>query len=231
MNRDSFAAFVLVILSGCVSVKYNYQPQRTEISEPPLNAVVTAYVGDAVLRQGEYTEHDAIYLREDTKVFSVGVGSYTFTRGYYLKKGENAKSEFYLPAGGADSGQVIRGGATDPFKVIRLDKKSGKLCGVSTFNLETCNDKANYEKKKYPVASPDSFQQTLIYSGKVGNKINIGYREFSGSFARPAFNNEVEYDLSESKVIGYKAARIEVIEATNQSIKYKVIQNFNRASN
>jgi len=90
-------------------------------------------------------------------------------------------------------------------------------------------DKADYEKKKYPVASPDSFQQTLIYSGKVGNKINIGYREFSGSLARPAFNNEVEYDLSESKVIGYKAARIEVIEATNQSIKYKVIQNFNRA--
>lgn len=75
----------------------------------------------------------------------------------------------------------------------------------------------------------DSFQQTLIYSGKVGNKINIGYREFSGSIARPAFNNNVEYDLSESTTIGYKGAQLEIIEATNQYIKYRVIKNFNSA--
>ena len=81
--------------------------------------------------------------------------------------------------------------------------------------------KADYEKKKYPVTNSDSFQQTLIYSGKVGDKINVGYREFSSNVARPAFNNEVEYDLSESKIIGYKGARIEVIEATNEYIKYK----------
>ncbi|ELT4634368.1 hypothetical protein R8Y01_003702, partial [Acinetobacter baumannii] len=74
----------------------------------------------------------------------------------------------------------------------------------------------------------DSFQQTLIYSGKVGNKINIGYREFSSNIARPAFNNDVEYDLSQSKEIGYKGALLEIIEATNQDIKYKVIRNFNK---
>ena len=44
-----------------------------------------------------------------------------------------------------------------------------------------------------------------------------------------AFNNDVEYDLRESSVIGYKGARIEVVEATNEHIKYKVIQNFSRA--
>jgi hypothetical protein len=48
--------------------------------------------------------------------------------------------------------------------------------------------------------------------------------------ARPAFNNNVEYDLSESMLIGYKGAKIEVIEANNQYIKYKVIQNFNNAA-
>ena len=78
--------------------------------------------------------------------------------------------------------------------------------------------------------SQDSFKQTLIYSGKVGNKINVGYREFSGSVARPAFNNNVEYDLSESLVIGYKGAQIEVLEATNQYIRYKVLRNFNKAT-
>jgi hypothetical protein len=80
------------------------------------------------------------------------------------------------------------------------------------------------------LASNDSFQQTLIYSGKVGDKINIGYREFSGNMARPSFNNNVEYDLSQSMFIGYKGVKIEVLEANNQHIKYKVIQNFNAAN-
>jgi hypothetical protein len=36
--------------------------------------------------------------------------------------------------------------------------------------------------------------------------------------ARPAFNNDVEYDLSESKLIGYKGAQFEVIEASNRAL-------------
>jgi hypothetical protein len=88
----------------------------------------------------------------------------------------------------------------------------------------------NFERVKKPILTHDSFQQTLIYSGKVGNKINIGYREFSNNLARPAFNNNVEYDLSDSAVIGYKGAQLEIIEATNQYIKYRVFRNFNSAS-
>lgn len=80
-----------------------------------------------------------------------------------------------------------------------------------------------------PSLHRDSFQQTLLYSGKVGNKINIGYREFSNSLARPAFNNNVEYDLSESKTIAYKGAQLEILEATNQHIKFRLIKNFNSA--
>jgi len=199
----------------------------TEISEPPLNTVITVNIGDSMLRQGKYIKHDAIYLKQDTKAKGLTT-SYTFTRGYYLKKGEDDKSEFYLPSNGLDSGQVIESALIDPFQIIRLDKKSGKLCGVTIYNFEECTSKADYEKKKYPVTSSDSFQQTLIYSGKVGNKINIGYREFSNGFARPAFNNDVEYDLSESSIIGYKGARIEVIEVTNEYIKYRLLQNFSR---
>lgn len=109
---------------------------------------------------------------------------------------------------------------------------------LGTLNdIDICNwikagehfDMRGFEKRKRPLASNDSFQQTLIYSGKVGDKINIGYREFSGNLARPAFNNNVEYDLSDSMLIAYKGARIEVLEANNQFIKYRVIENFNKA--
>ena len=226
MKGTLILVVLLLLVTSCTAPKYNYYPERTEISEPPLNSITTVYVGDNMLRQGKYSEHDAIYIRKEIKV---GMGCYTFTRGYYLKKGQDRDSEFYIPANGMDSGQVIVGGLCDPFQTIRLNKKTGELCGMSTFNASFCTNKANYEKKKYPVASSDSFQQTLIYSGKMGDKINIGYREFSNNFARPAFNNNVEYDLSESKIIGYKGSRIEIIEATNEYIKYRVLKNFNQA--
>ena len=48
--------------------------------------------------------------------------------------------------------------------------------------------------------------------------------------ARPAFNNNVEYDLSESPIIGYKGAKLEIIEANNQFVRYRVIENFNKAT-
>lgn len=69
----------------------------------------------------------------------------------------------------------------------------------------------------------------LTYSGKLGDKVNIGYRESSNDFARPAFKNEVEYDVGESRTTGYKGARVEVIEATNQHIRHRVTRNCNDA--
>ena len=62
--------------------------------------------------------------------------------------------------------------------------------------------------------------------GKSGSKIKIGYREFINGMARPSFSNDIEYDLSDSKQIGYKGALIEVTDANNQDIKYKVLKGF-----
>lgn len=215
---------IAISLAGCVSPKYNYTPSMAQINEPPLDTAVTAYVGDVMVRQARYSEHDAIFLHEDVRIGAIS--TYTFTRGYYLKQGDDEKSEFYLPAGGPESGQVIRGALADPFKVIRLDKATGRLCAVTKYNLEGCTSNANYEKKKYPVTSANSSQQTLIYRGRIGDKINLGYREQSNNVAMPAFNTDLEYDLSESNIIGYKGSRIQVLEANNEFIKYMVIRNF-----
>jgi hypothetical protein len=52
------------------------------------------------------------------------------------------------------------------------------------------------------------------------------YREYARDTARPAFSQEVEYDLSEGNVIGFKGARVEVLEATNFFTRYKVLVHF-----
>lgn len=74
----------------------------------------------------------------------------------------------------------------------------------------------------------DSLQQTLLYNGKIGNRITLAYRELQNNIARPAFSNSVEYDLSESNVIGYKGARLEIIKATNTEITYRILSDFQK---
>lgn len=227
MKRLFFLAMVVCAsLAGCIAPQANYAPVATQISEPPIGEESIAYVGDNLVRQGLFTKSDAIRLDEDQKI---GRLAYTMRKGYYIKTGEDSSSEFYIPEEGKDGGRIDKSAIADPYKVAQAYKSEPKLCVVTVFNVHACNSEAKFERAQRQVISSNAFQQALIYSGKIGNKINIGYREFSSDMARPAFNNDVEYDLSDSKVIGYKGARIEVIEATNEYIKYKVLQNFNKA--
>lgn len=81
---------------------------------------------------------------------------------------------------------------------------------------------AVFLKKSDKILLESAFKQELIYNGKIGNTIKISYREFKNDFARPAFTQEIVYDLSESNVIGFKGMRIEVVEANNSLIKFIV---------
>lgn len=71
----------------------------------------------------------------------------------------------------------------------------------------------------------NTFRQELIYLGRSGDELSFKYREFSGNLARPAFSADLKYDLSDSEVLGYRGARIEVIDAGNQEIQYRVQQH------
>jgi len=70
---------------------------------------------------------------------------------------------------------------------------------------------------------------SILYQGRVGNKIKVSYREFFNDFARPSFTQEIEYQLNGSgqAMIGFKGIKIKVLRATNMSIKYKIIQEYN----
>jgi hypothetical protein len=174
-----------------------------------------------------YIETDAIYIEAP---FDVGaISGYKFTTGFYIQVGEDEKSTYHAPEASLEGGRVSTWGLADPYQAMQVMKKDKKICGVSIFGGKACETDVNFRWTKRPTVQANSFQSSLIYSGKIGDKINIGYREFTNNFARPAFNNDVEYDLAESNTIAYKGAVVEVLEATNRHIKYRVISNFNKA--
>lgn len=211
-----------VLLTGCTSPKYNYMPTTETYSEPPVGSINTAYVGDSLIKQGVAQNIEGLKITAPAKV-SWG---YTITPGVLKKVGEDSGAEFFFPTGGVDSANVDKAALADMWQGIMVNKKNNALCVITVFGVTSCETNMPFVKAKLNISGDSSFQQALLYNGRVGNKINIGYREFSANTARPAFNNDVEYDLSESKTIGYKGAKFEVIEASNQSIKYRVISNF-----
>lgn len=211
-------------LVGCATPAYNYQATSKNISKPPLGSLNTAYVGDKMLEQGYVVDREALSVPENTRVSF----AYTLTSGNFLKTGENAQGQYFQTINNIENGGFVqKNPIADPYKSVMLGA-DGKLCVITVFNAKSCTATHQASIKKVSISSDNSFQQTLIYSGKVGNKINVGYREFSSNIARPAFNNDVEYDLNESKQIGYKGALLEVVDANNQSITYKVLKNFNK---
>ncbi len=215
MNKIVTLLFVTV-LSGCTAVKYNgVETYVNQVDYPEIEKVITAYVGDHLVQKGTITEEDILVVNQ-----MIDGALYDIPPQKYKQIGFDDKDDFYSSQG------VSQGVLADPIQALSLGKtNSSQLCVVTTLGVKECYA-GDYERKKQLSERGNSFQQTLIYSGRVGDKINIGYREFSNNSARPAFNNDVEYDLSSSKIIGYKGAVIEIIEANNSSITYKLIKNF-----
>ena len=71
----------------------------------------------------------------------------------------------------------------------------------------------------------NGFRQDLLYQGIDGDTIKISYREFSGSLARPAFQQDLTYTLQPEgeTEIAFKGARITVHEASNTTIRFAVV--------
>lgn len=79
---------------------------------------------------------------------------------------------------------------------------------------------------KFPQYEPGALKQELVYNGRTKDSIKILYREFSDDLVRPAFTQELSYDLAD-RAIGFRGLGIEIFEATNSKIKYRVTSDFN----
>lgn len=73
--------------------------------------------------------------------------------------------------------------------------------------------------------SADYLRRELLYSGRSGSTVEITYREFRGGMAAQPFYQNLKYDLAASRQIRFQNFAIDVIEADNQSIWYKIVSD------
>ncbi len=171
--KTALIAVGLVMLSGC-AVKYNPAILKTErIDRPSIGVVSKAQIGDHLLTKGVLVEQEVLNLKQPVDGFY-----YDILAGVYPKLGDLEGEQFFSPAG------VVKNPLADPFQSISVKRENPRqVCVVTVMAYRSCYD-AVFDIRSVTSAHEASFQQTLIYSGRVGNKINIGYREFSGNTAR-----------------------------------------------
>lgn len=70
-----------------------------------------------------------------------------------------------------------------------------------------------------------SYMAEMVYSGRSGDTIRTLFREYVSDLARPAYSQELTYDLSEDSEIRYRSIVIDVDEAGGSGITYRIVSD------
>jgi hypothetical protein len=130
---------------------------------------------------------------------------------------------------------------------FRYDREKGERRGLSKPDIGVYVDPANDTRlvarlvfgfSKLDVPIPDAqfqidrciwapsggLRREILYSGGSKGAITLQYREYVNNTARPAFSQELSYDLADGNEIGFKGARIRIIKVSNTGVRYVVLR-------
>jgi hypothetical protein len=236
----AISLILLSLLQGCAtsSVKISDNLTKTYtpiylkpqfIDLPERDIITTIEVGDSLISKEKMVVIPYIELNEVIQRKSSNVGiDFTLTAlpGRYEAKGNDINGIFYQARVGAilSNNQPIK--ASCGIYVPYTEHSKTELYCLSATGLPVSypQENINYTLSSSVVRDEVTFKKELVYTGVSKNVISIVYREFMDNTARPAFTQEITYDLNEGKVVGYKGARFKVIKATNQGLEYVAIE-------
>ncbi len=247
-SRYLLYLFSALILSGCVGSRITVTDITMEtVDYPETGVVTTTGLGERLVAKGTRMTAPALEVVEATQfgkkegeasvltcAMTVLPGSW-FEQGVY--KSASSQADCFGPAS-------FRGthadGTTSPW-VCDGTKLRGDICRdnngkyfLATRDTLITKATRSYLQQDFDhirlvkkvIESESNFIQELIYKGRVDSNLRFIYREFSDDIYRPAVTQDIQYDYSESSIIGFKDLRFEIIDATNAQITYKLIRNF-----
>ncbi len=223
--KRPFLFFISFLLLSCGTSFNSINPNLTESTKPELNTNYKIEVGESLIERELGLSYDAIILKEDVIPESYYVNKRFKSGEKLIKVGETVdyylyKEVKFLNQSYNNFGVALKKGNKENMMFSNSDRNKYKLLKVKS--------EINFESEKYKISNDDYFKQEFIYNGKVGSGIKFIYREYINNTARPAFQQDLQYDLNESNIIGFKGLRIEIVNASNTNIEYKIISSFNK---
>lgn len=218
-----YAVIWSVLLTGCASV-VPVQTRTRVVDRPPINEVRSEELGNTLLEYFISNTQPSIRILDQFKFFATGVA---YPPQILRPRGVGEQMNTYIVE---DTGEPPHAPMTVCYdqtdKVLFFPSGFGS-CDALLKSMVS-SGALRVEPAEYVDIRAPQFRQELIYNGKVGNNVKFLYRELSGGYMRAPFTQDIQYDLQEGKEIGFKGARIEIINSTNRKIEYKVLKSFNR---
>ena len=221
MKVKAIVVSLALLLSNQLMATDRVLYEETFQNKPNIGEESEVYLGDRMLTQGHGSWRECITLKKAYQRTQFGQ-TVTYKSNEPMCKASPTSKKIYWP-----NYQIS---PVYFFPVIWKPKgNKSKICVKKVLGNDFCVKKlpedAVVENETF-IYSDNTFQQSLEYAGRNGDILKFNFSEFSDAFARQAFTREFQIDLSEGNIAAYKGAIIEIIDATNVQIKYKVIRNF-----
>lgn len=225
----------ILMLFGCASNQLLYIPNEKTLKFPALNEPVSTAIGSPLVIYKIEREYEMLEILEPS---DYGICA---ARGY-IPQGYAVAARY------GDSGKLIYAAPLNIYGGMSGRRKSDTPAPISrVYAAIEATKKGTYEFTPYyygggcggtqilnaavrqatsSLEGEPDFLQELVYSGRTGDNIKFLYREYKSGFARGAYTQELQYDVSLSSIIRFKEVEMEVIAANNSELKYKVKSHF-----
>tara|TARA_R110002096_G_scaffold196599_1_gene379496 strand:- start:753 stop:1373 length:621 start_codon:yes stop_codon:yes gene_type:complete len=185
---------------------------------PEINQESSTDVGSTIYTEFDYQETETIKLTENVNSSLADIPANTTFLAMTMDG-----VLVYSPYGTVNYPGILLSDQNEDGKLDRI--KDISSMNSSWRNLQP---EVAYEEAESIPTQSGGFKLELVYQGLTDNQIKVLYREYNNNIARPAFTQNVEYELDDNGegLIAFKGARIEVLEASSSEIKYRVIKGF-----
>lgn len=218
MLKLVFAMVSMAILAGCASVQET-TPQYQTGKFPELGVSTTVYVGQVMASEYDYMSQDRATLRGNVSG-SFWTGRQGVGNGANLIGAMSSGEKIYcVPPG-------IQG--MPCFKDSNNDGKFDTAYTMNAFGMVVSPvgiDDVAYDAKNQNIQ--DGFKYELVYQGVSDNTMRVAYREYTDNLARPAFHQDISYNLKEGvTTVRFRNVSMEIEKADNNEVTYIVNTGF-----
>ncbi len=212
---------ISITLFSCGTRRITITPEKLTILTPELNVVNKSEIGITLVSKEIGQNFKAIKIKSEFKAKPRNSVKTIKEGAIFINDTYTEKYDLFHYQSDKTFGIAISKNGTD----ILIYK-----VGIDGNGINFIRTKQNieYTETVAPFIKEDYYKQEFIYNGRVGNALKFIYREYINDYARPAFTQDLQYDLAESKIIGFRGLRIEILNATNTKIEYKMLNNFNK---
>jgi hypothetical protein len=218
-------------LAGCTTV----QPlERSSVTEqvgriPELNQEAQISVGSTVFSQYRYWSKVGYLLGEPLET-SVYLNKVSVPAGEFLVKADVDGKIVYCTEHRTWLDPLVGPISTTCF--VDTDNSGstfGRVMGRPgmVWLTKDLDRRIPYSKQELQVPRADSKKMELLYQGYSAKTLRLSYREYVNDFARPAFFQDVSYDIASFPAdITFRTVKLRISGADNSGLHYQVLSGF-----